>query len=60
MEITRAELEKIYRENTVKDAMLFLGIKSPIALYGLLARAGIEKKRPDKKPRQKTDVKIIG
>jgi hypothetical protein len=60
MEITRAELERIYRENTVKETMRAVGIRSPIALYRLLERAGIEKKRPDKTPRQKTDVKIIG
>ena len=60
MEITRAELEKIYRDNTVDGAMAILGIRSPIALYRLLGRAGIEKKRPDKTPRLKTNIKIVG
>ena len=60
MEITRGELEKIYRDNTVDKAMKLLGIRSPIALYRLLDRAGIEKKRPDKTPRRKTDIKIVG
>jgi len=60
MEITRAELEKIYRDNTIDAAMRILGIRSPIALYRLLDRAGIQKKRPDKKPRLKTDIKIVG
>ena len=60
MEMTRSDLERIYKENTVAEAMAILGIRSPVALYGLLEKAGIGKKRPDVRPHQKTNIKIVG
>jgi hypothetical protein len=60
MEITREELERIYRENPVGEAMRILGIHSLPSFYRVLSKAGIDRKRPDKRPRRKPDITIIG
>lgn len=59
MKIKKSELEQLYMTKSVQEVMDFLGLKSHGALYRLLEKSGIERKRPDNGPRIRTNVEVI-
>lgn len=59
MQVTRAELERIYRDNTIAEALEILDISSANTLYKILRKHGIEKKKPDQNPRRHVDLIIV-
>ena len=59
MTLKKSDLEAIYLELTIPEVLKRLGLRSPGALYRLLKKAGIDRKRPDIGPRQKTNIKLV-
>lgn len=59
MTLKKEDLRKMYEEKTTSELMDILGIKGPSALYRLLDRAGIARKRPDTAPRVRNKIELV-
>ena len=45
IQVSRSELEELYKSSSIRDICEHLGLRSPAVLYRLLDEAGIPRKR---------------